>query len=157
MVKRILSVTAKTFAVFTAVGAVLALLGLTASSRQGGMPAWSPLLSAAVSAIVAVGLWRLGSWLSPPSAIPASPAERRLIYQTNMKQAAVWCALLLAVFAGTFVFIAAAPSGGQSLVPILPYVLMAATIAFCRFCWYFVKTRGRSNSSASARATSDTF
>lgn len=155
MVRRILSLTAKTFAVFAALGAVLALLGLTAPSRQGGMPAWFPLLSAAVSALVAVGLWRLGSWLSPPSAISAAPAERRLIYQTNMKQAAVWCAVFLAIFAGTIAFSAAAPSVGQTLAPILPYVLMGATIAVCRFCWYFMKTRGRSNSSASVRATSD--
>lgn len=161
MFKRLLGLVAKTLAVLIALGAVLKVVAVSlapqppaAASTQTGMSLILALVTA-LSVALAIAFWRLGSWLAPSAAASKPPAERQQVYQANMKQAAVWCAWLLFAVMGGFLLLYVVPSGGESIAQILPLLLMAAAIAFVRFCWFFIKARGRRRSKSPVRAVTD--
>jgi hypothetical protein len=64
-------------------------------------------------------------------------------HQLKSRTAAYWLASLILCFAGTVVL--ANEDANSSVLEIaMPLLVLATIFALLRFCWYFLKARGRS-------------
>jgi membrane protease YdiL (CAAX protease family) len=63
-------------------------------------------------------------------------------HQLKSRTAAYWAASLVLCFVATLVV--ANESSGEYLGFLLPLLVLAAVVAVLRFCWFFLRARGRS-------------